>query len=44
MEQIEQMMREELRQKIRDKVSADELTALISTINAKLGEAEKALS
>lgn len=44
MEQIEHMLREELRQKIRDKVPADELTAFISTINAKLGEAEKALS
>lgn len=44
MGQIEHMMREELRQKIRDKIPADELTAFISTINTKLGEAEKALS
>jgi hypothetical protein len=44
MEQLEHMLREELRQKIRDKVSSDELAAFISTINTKLGEAEKAFS
>jgi hypothetical protein len=43
-DKIEQMMRIELREKIRDKVAADELTAFISTINDKLGEAEKVFS
>lgn len=44
MEQTEHMLREELRQKIRDKIPADELAAFISTINAKLAEAEKVFS
>lgn len=43
MEQIEQMMRVELREKINDKIPAGDLAAFISAINAKLGEAEQAL-
>jgi hypothetical protein len=42
--EIEQMMRVELREKIHNKVSADELAAFISNINSKLGEAEKVFS
>jgi hypothetical protein len=43
-EEIEQMMRVQLREKIHDKASADELTTFISTISDKLKEAEKVFS
>jgi hypothetical protein len=44
MEQIEQMMRVQLRNMIADKVPADQLSAHITAILGKLQEAEKALA
>jgi parvulin-like peptidyl-prolyl isomerase len=43
-EDIEQMMRVQLRDMISQKVSADKLDAHIAAIDAKLDEATKALS
>lgn len=42
-EQAEHMLKDELRQKINDKVPAGQLSGFIATINEKLDEVEKAL-
>jgi hypothetical protein len=44
MEEIEQLMRVQLREKISDKVPADQINAHIATILDKLAQAEKALA